>query len=511
MANVENDTTSAATATNRLNYRGPRETIYDLSVEGRNCLQAPENDLPALDLSTIPGFANYLAGEGEGPCLPQVTETDIMRHYTHLASMNFAVDSGMYPLGSCTMKYNPRLNEDAARLPGFANLHPYQPQYTAQGTLQMMYELQNDLAEIAGFAATSLQPSAGAHGEYAALMAFRAAHLARTGGETPRSKVIIPDTAHGTNPASVAMAGYQTVTVPSNADGLVDLIALRELLDEDVAAFMLTNPNTVGLFEPRILEVNEAVHAVGAFSYCDGANLNAILGVSRPGDSGFDALHINLHKTFSTPHGGGGPGAGPICVNAELAPFLPGPLVEYGEEDGMYSLATAQQSIGRVRSFYGNVSVMTRAWTYIRALGGEGLRAVGEQAVLSANYLRVLLQDHYKLAFEGVCMHEFVLTGTPFKDAYGVRTLDVAKRLLDYGFHPPTVYFPLLVDEAMMIEPTETEPLKDLDAFAAAMISIAKEMETDSEMLRSAPYTTPVRRLDEEGAVRKPDLRWRKQ
>jgi len=498
-----------------MNYAGPRQTIYDLSADfaagSRGCLQAPASELPPLDLAAIPVLGSYLADADSAPCLPQVSETDIMRHYAHLASMNFGVDSGMYPLGSCTMKYNPRLNEDAARLPGFANLHPYQPVASAQGVLQMMYELQNDLAEIAGFAATCLQPSAGAHGEYAALLAFRAAHLARSGGTTARTKVIIPDTAHGTNPASVAMAGYQTVTVPSNADGLVDLDKLRELLDTEVAAFMLTNPNTLGLFEPQIIEINQAVAAVGAFSYCDGANLNAILGVSRPGDSGFDALHINLHKTFSTPHGGGGPGAGPICVSAELADFLPGPLAAYDEESDLYTLVMPPQSIGRVRSFYGNVSVMARAWTYIRALGGQGLRDAGRQAVLSANYLRVLLQDHYQLAFPGTCMHEFVLTGTPFKQQYGVRTLDVAKRLLDYGFHPPTIYFPLLVDEAMMIEPTETEPLKDLDAFAAALVAIAAEMKTDSALLTDAPYTTPVRRLDEEAAVRNPDLRWRRE
>ena len=507
MANTENKT---------FTYKGPRETIYELSRTGRGCLDAPASDLPQLDLKSIPVLSDYLAADGEGPFLPQATETDIMRHYTHMAGMNFGVDGGMYPLGSCTMKYNPRINEDAARLPGIANLHPYQPEYSTQGVLRMMYELQTDLAEIAGFAATSLQPSAGAHGEYAALMAFRAAHLDRTNGKTARTKVIIPDTAHGTNPASVAMAGYETVTVPSSPEGLVDLDALRELLDEDVAAFMLTNPNTLGLFEPQIIEINAACHAVGAFTYCDGANLNAILGVSRPGDMGFDALHINLHKTFSTPHGGGGPGAGPICVNEELAPYLPGPLVTRltnSNPDGdfhLYTLAMPENSIGRVRSFYGNVSVMTRAWCYIRSLGAVGLRNVAHQAVLSANYLRVVLQDHYQLAFEGNCMHEFVLTGAPFKNEFGVRTLDVAKRLLDYGFHPPTIYFPLLVEEAMMIEPTETEPLKDLDAFAAAMIAIADEIKEDPELLQGAPYTTPVRRLDEAAAVRKPDLRWRR-
>lgn len=495
-------------------YRGPKETIYELSEVGRSCLEAPASELPNLDLKAIPLLSDYLATDEEGPTLPQVTETDIMRHYTHLASMNFGVDGGMYPLGSCTMKYNPRLNEDAARLPGFASLHPYQPEYSVQGILQIMHELQEDLAEIAGFDATSLQPSAGAHGEYAALMAFRSAHLVRTEGKTARNKVIIPDTAHGTNPASVAMAGYQTVTVPSSSEGLVDLDALRELLDEDVAAFMLTNPNTLGLFEPQIVEINEACHAVGAFTYCDGANLNAILGVARPGDMGFDALHINLHKTFSTPHGGGGPGAGPICVKEELAPFLPGPVVTkftHGDTGlDLYTLAMPENSIGRVRSFYGNVSVMVRAWTYIRSLGGDGLKDVAHQAVLSANYLRVVLQDHFKVAFDTTCMHEFVLTGAPFKDAHGVRTLDVAKRLLDYGFHPPTIYFPLLVDEAMMIEPTETEPLKDLDAFADAMIAIAREIKETPELLQGAPYTTPVRRLDEAAAVRNPELRWRK-
>ena len=493
--------------------RGPRATIYDLSAPGRRCLTAPATDIPALDALLL--FGDYASTDDQAPQLPAVTEVDIMRHYAHLASMNFAVDIGMYPLGSCTMKYNPRVNEDACRLPGFANLHPYQPPESAQGALRLMYELQEDLAKLSGFAATSLQPSAGAHGEYAALMTIRAAHLAASDGKNARSKVIIPDTAHGTNPATVTMAGYETVTVASNAEGLIDLDALREALDEDVAAFMLTNPNTVGIFEPRILEVLEAVHAVGAYAYCDGANLNAILGVARPGDMGFDALHINLHKTFSTPHGGGGPGAGPICVSEELSAFLPGPIVEKGEcvqsgdsDEAFYTLAVPEHSIGRVRSFYGNFGVMVRAWTYIRALGAEGLRAVGQQSVLSANYLRKCLEERYQVAYDRICMHEFVLTGAPIRDTYGVRTLDIAKRLLDYGFHPPTVYFPLLVDEAMMIEPTETEPLADLDAFVEAMLTIADEIERDPDLLHDAPYTTPVRRLDEAVAARTPDLRW---
>jgi len=332
---------------------------------------------------------------------------------------------------------------------------------------------------------------------------FRAAHKA-TGN--PRKKVILPDTAHGTNPASVAMAGYEVVTIPSTADGLVDLEALRAALDQDTAAFMLTNPNTVGIFDPRILEIIQAVHEVGAFAYCDGANLNAILGVTRPGDLGFDALHINLHKTFSTPHGGGGPGAGPLCVSAALAPYLPGPVAARDEAGG-YCRMTPKMSIGRMRTYMGNFGVFVRAYTYIKALGAEGLRSVAEQAVLSANYLRVCLQDTFTVAYDRICMHEFVLSGAELKALTGVSTLDVAKRLLDYGFHPPTIYFPLIVSEAMMFEPTETEPLAALDALTKALQAIAQEAQSDPELLHSAPHTTPVRRLDEAGAARNPNLR----
>ncbi|MDR1412458.1 MAG: aminomethyl-transferring glycine dehydrogenase subunit GcvPB [Actinomycetes bacterium] len=485
--------------------------IYDLSAPGKGVVTPPASPLPPLDVQAA--FGSYAeTDERARPHLPQVSEVEIMRHYTHLSAMNFGVDSGAYPLGSCTMKYNPRINEDACRLPGFAELHPAQPPTSAQGALRLMYELQTDLATASGFAATSLQPAAGAHGEYTALMVFRAALAARGEAKT-RTVVLIPDTAHGTNPASVTMAGFTSKTIPSTEEGLVDVQALKAALGPDVAAFMLTNPNTVGIFDPQILEMTAAVHEAGAYAYCDGANFNAILGVVRPGDLGFDALHINLHKTFSTPHGGGGPGAGPICVTEELADFLPGPVVERVLAEGNtaaagYRFVNPPRSIGRVRSWYGNFGVMVRAWVYIRALGAAGLRKVGQQAVLSANYLRVLLEGVFEVAYNRICMHEFVLSGAPFAKAYGVHTLDIAKRLLDFGFHPPTIYFPLIVEEAMMFEPTETEPLASLDALASALLSIAQEAETNPELLHSAPHSTPVRRLDEAGAARDPQLRW---
>ncbi|PKQ17437.1 MAG: glycine dehydrogenase (aminomethyl-transferring) [Actinobacteria bacterium HGW-Actinobacteria-7] len=475
--------------------------MFDLGSPESRCVLAPDPDVPFDGLESLLGSAARIIP----PTLPHVTELEIMRHYAHLAEMNFGVDSGFYPLGSCTMKYNPRINEDACRLEGFAGLHPYQPVHSVQGALALMVGLQEALGEISGLPAVSLQPAAGAHGELSALMCFRAAH---TASGNPRSKVLIPDTAHGTNPASVAMCGYQTVTIPSNADGHVDLEALKAALDTDVAAFMLTNPNTLGLFDPQILEITAAVHEVGAFAYCDGANLNAILGITRPGDMGFDALHINLHKTFSTPHGGGGPGSGPICVTEPLAQFLPGPLPSRTEE-GWYTLTTPQASIGRVRSFYGNFGVLVRAYAYVRALGSEGLKEVAEQAVLSANYLRVRLRDTFDLPYDTMCMHEFVLSGARQKSDYGVRTLDIAKRLLDYGYHPPTIYFPLLVEEALMIEPTETESLAELDAFADALIAIAQEAAETPDLVRSAPFSTPVRRIDEAAAARNPDLRWK--
>ena len=481
--------------------RGPRSLLFEVGSPESRCVEAAPLDVPLAPVDDLLG--GY--GRKTPPVLPNVTELEIMRHYTHLASMNFGVDSGMYPLGSCTMKYNPRINEDVCRLPGFAGLHPYQPEDTAQGALELMSGLSDALAAISGLPGVCLQPAAGAHGELSALMVFRAALTAR--GDA-RKKVIIPDTAHGTNPASVSMCGWETVTIASNAEGGVDLDALRAALDTDVAAFMLTNPNTVGLFEPNITEITEAVHAVGALAYCDGANLNAIMGKTRPGDMGFDAMHINLHKTFSTPHGGGGPGAGPICVTEELASFLPGPLaVEFA--DGGYGLGWPEDSIGRVRAGYGNFGVLVRAYAYIKALGGTGLTEVSEQAVLSANYLKTKLQDTFDVPYGRTCMHEFVMSGARQKRDYGVRTLDMAKRLLDYGFHPPTVYFPALVEEGMMIEPTETEPLEALDAFVTVMLAIAEEAATDPELVKGSPYTTPVRRLDEAGAARNPNLRYR--
>ena len=481
--------------------RGPRQIIFDTGSPESRCVEPPELDVPLTSVDEMLGGRARTAP----PALPNVTELEIMRHYAHLASMNFGVDSGMYPLGSCTMKYNPRINEDACRLPGFAGLHPYQSEDTVQGALELMVSLSEALAEISGLPGVTLQPAAGAHGELTALMVFRAAHVAR--GDA-RKKVIVPNTAHGTNPASVAMCGWETVTIPSNEAGGVDLDALREALDEDVAAFMLTNPSTIGLFEPQILEITKAVHEVGAYAYCDGANLNAILGKARPGDMGFDAMHINLHKTFSTPHGGGGPGSGPVCVSEELAPFLPGPL-PFETEDGAYGLGWPEHTLGRVRAGYGNFGVLVRAYTYVQALGAEGLEEVAEQAVLSANYLKSKLEGAFAVPYGATCMHEFVMSGERQKREHGVRTLDMAKRLLDYGFHPPTVYFPLLVDEAMMIEPTETEPLESLDAFADAMLAIAEEAASDPDLVKSAPYTTPVRRLDEAGAARNPDLRWK--
>ena len=481
--------------------RRPRPLIFERGGSGARCATFPELDVPEIDMTTA------LAGRmrTKAPALPHVTEVDIARHYQALASVNFGVDNGFYPLGSCTMKYNPRVNEDMCRLPGFAGLHPYQPAETVQGALELMHGLAESLGEVAGLPHVTLQPAAGAHGEYTGLMAIRGYHTAN--GDA-RRRVVIPDSAHGTNPASVAMCGYEVTTIPSGLDGGVDLDALKAALDTDVAALMLTNPNTLGLFDANILAITEMVHAVGALAYCDGANLNAIMGRVRPGDMGFDALHINLHKTFSTPHGGGGPGAGPVAVRDILAPFLPGPLVEK-RADGSFGFFSPEHSMGRVRSFNGNFGVLVRAYTYIRALGGEGLREASEQAVLSANYLKERLRGAYDLPYDRICMHEFVLSGRRQRKESGVRTLDIAKRLLDYGYHPPTIYFPLLVDEAIMIEPTETEGLATLDAFADVMLTIAKEVQDDPEALHEAPFTTPVRRLDESRAVKQPNLRWR--
>jgi glycine dehydrogenase subunit 2 len=458
-------------------------------------LDVPESDLPdGMLRDDLP--------------LPEVSEVDVVRHYVRLSQLNYAVDVGFYPLGSCTMKYNPKVNDVAARLPGFTHTHPYQPIDTVQGNLCLLYELQEALKEISGFDAVTLQPSAGAHGEFAGVLAMRAYHRAR--GQADRDVMLIPDSAHGTNPASTAMCGYRTVEVKSDARGNVDLGDLAGHCRERIAGLMLTNPNTLGLFEEHVLEIAELIHGCGGLLYGDGANLNAILGIVKPADLGFDVMHFNLHKTFSTPHGGGGPGAGPVGVTANLAEFLPGPVAvkASGDTETSYGLHWPEHSLGRMRAFYGNFGVLVRAHTYIRSLGTAGLREVSETAVLNANYLRVKLQDIYPLAIDRTCMHEFVLAGPP-PDAEDVHTIDVAKRLMDYGHaHPPTVYFPLIVPEAIMIEPTETESKETLDQFVADMTRIAQEARTDPELLHEAPHDTPVRRLDEVRAARQPILRY---
>lgn len=433
--------------------------------------------------------------------LPEVSEVDVVRHFIELSRINYGVDNGFYPLGSCTMKYNPKINEDMAGLEGFSLVHPYQPQETTQGCLQVLYEMDRMLSEITGMERFSLQPAAGAHGELTGLMIIKAYHTGR--GDTGRKKIIIPDSAHGTNPASAALTGFEVIEVRSDEKGGVDIEALRKAVGSDTAGLMLTNPNTLGLFDENIKLIAEIIHDAGGLLYYDGANANAILGICRPGDMGFDIVHLNLHKTFSTPHGGGGPGSGPVGVKKELVPYLPVPLAEY--DGNNYRLDYDRpQSIGRIRSFYGNFGVILRAYVYIRTMGAEGLRKVSENAVLNANYLMTLLKNHFKLPYDRTCMHEFVLSYEGRKDS--ARTLDLAKRLLDFGYHPPTVYFPLIVDEALMIEPTETESKEALEAFAATLLNILMEAESDPAKVRNAPYTTPVSRLDEVRAARNPVL-----
>jgi len=476
--------------------------IFERSKPGRIAYSLPAPDVPEVNVADAipPHLLRRTPAE-----LPEVSELDLIRHYTELSRRNHGIDIGFYPLGSCTMKYNPKVNEDVARLPGFTEVHPLQPEETVQGALALMWHLQEYLAEITGMDAVTLQPAAGAHGEWTGLMMIRAYYEAR--GEK-RTKVLVPDSAHGTNPASATVAGLETVTVPSNERGLVDLEALKRLADENTAALMLTNPNTLGLFEEQIVEIAKIVHDVGGLLYYDGANANAIMGIARPGDMGFDVVHLNLHKTFTTPHGGGGPGAGPVGVKKALIPFLPVPVVV--KEGDRYRLDYDRpQSIGRVKGFYGNFGMLVRAYAYIRTMGPDGLRQVAENAVLNANYLMRRLAPYFDLPYDRHCKHEFVLSGRRQKKL-GVRTLDMAKRLLDFGFHPPTIYFPLIVDECLMIEPTETESKETLDAFADAMIQIAKEAEENPDIVLRAPHTTVVKRLDEVRAARKPILRWQK-
>lgn len=477
--------------------------IFELSKTGRVGYSLPEMDVPEVPVESLlpEGYVRQEAAE-----LPELAELDIMRHYTALSKRNHGVDSGFYPLGSCTMKYNPKMNENVARFNGFAHIHPLQDESSVQGALELMYDLQQHLIEITGMDEVTLQPAAGAHGEWTGLMLIRAFHEAS--GDLNRTKVIIPDSAHGTNPASATVAGLEVVTVKSNDKGLVDLEDLRRVAGFDTAALMLTNPNTLGLFEENIVEVAEIVHAAGGKVYYDGANLNAVLSKARPGDMGFDVVHLNLHKTFTGPHGGGGPGSGPVGVKADLIPFLPKPIIaKRGDE---YVLDYDRpQSIGRVKPYYGNFGINVRAYTYIRTMGPAGLKAVTEFAVLNANYMMRRLAEYYDLPFDQHCKHEFVLSGRRQKKL-GVRTLDIAKRLLDFGYHPPTIYFPLNVEECIMIEPTETESKETLDAFIDAMIQIAREAEENPEIVQEAPHTTVVGRLDEALAARKPILRYQK-
>jgi glycine dehydrogenase subunit 2 len=491
--------------------REPVITIFERSVEGRRAGVLPPTDVPVAPLSDlIPG--NLLR---ERPAeLPEVSEPEIVRHYNRISRRNFDLDTGPYPLGSCTMKHNPRLNERVAALSGHARLHPAQAPKRAQGALELMWNLERALSELTGLPHVSLQPSAGSHGELAGLLLTRAFHEDR-GQE--RTRVLTPDTAHGTNPATVTMAGYEVVKVATAPDGGVDLDDLRDKADESVACLMLTNPNTLGIFDRNIREIAEITHGVGGTLYYDGANLNAVMGRSRPGDMGFDIVHLNLHKSFSQPHGGGGPGAGPIAVSDRIAPYLPVPRIvrsEGGNGAGpSFDLDhSGEKSIGRLRGFQGNFGVFVRSYAYITSLGGDGLREAAETAVLNANYLLAKLRagragKHLPLAFGERCMHEFVLTGKPAARDLKVKTLDIAKRLLDYGFHPPTIYFPLLVDEALMFEPTETETRESLDDLADAIDSILAEAEEDPAILTEAPFTTPVRRLDEAAASRRPVIR----
>ena len=473
--------------------------IFDLSRSGRKGYTLSGHDLPEMPLDSIlpSRFLRQTPAE-----LPEVSESEVVRHFVRLSNMNYHVDKNMYPLGSCTMKYNPKINDYTCDLPGFSALHPLQPSETTQGALQLMYELAEMLREIAGMAAVTLQPAAGAHGELTGILLIKKYHESRG---SKRSKLLVVDSAHGTNPASAALAGYQIISVAGNSDGRTDLDDLRSKLDGDVAALMLTNPNTIGLFEKDILRIAKMVHDNGSLLYMDGANMNALLGITRPGDMGFDVVHYNLHKTFSTPHGGGGPGSGPVGVSEKLLPYLPLPIIEKNEtaEGTTYSLSYDRpESIGRMMNFYGNFAVLVRAYTYIRMLGPDGLRRVSENAIINANYLLSRLLERYDLPYPKPVLHEFCLSGDRQKKAHGVRTLDIAKRLLDYGFHAPTIYFPLIVSEAIMIEPTETESKETLDVFADALLSIADEAETNPALVLSAPVTTPVKRLDEALASR---------
>ena len=474
-----------------------RRTLMERSVPGRIGANLPELDVPAQPLPPSSQLRDDLA-------FPEISEPELVRYFTNLSHLNFSIDTNFYPLGSCTMKYNPRINEDIAFMPGFASAHPRQPPEQAQGCLQLLFLLQGYLAEITGMSGTSLTPLAGAQGELCGMLMIRAYHQER--GDFERTVVAIPDSAHGTNPASAAMSGFQVVSVASDAQGNMDLEAMRELTSSRLAGVMITQPNTLGLFDTNIVEVCETVHNAGGLVYGDGANMNALLGRAKLGHLGFDVVHLNLHKTFSTPHGGGGPGSGPVCVNDKLLPFLPSPVAGKDTGNDSFTLGSPEKSIGKVCGFHGNFGVLVRAYTYIRSLGASGLEQISADAVLNANYLMESLKDTYHLPYDRRCMHEVILSARDQK-AKGVKGLDIAKRLLDYGFHSPTMYFPLIVEEALMIEPTEAESKESMDAFIDVLKAIDREVAETPELVTGAPSTTPVSRLDEARAARQPNLR----
>ena len=479
------------------------KVIFELSSEGRKGYRLPNLDVPEVELSEL--LPKNLLREDEIN-LPEVSEVDVVRHYTALSSKNYTVDNGFYPLGSCTMKYNPKINEDMAALSGFSKIHPLQDENISQGALELMYDLKTRLCEITGLDDFTLQPAAGAHGEYTGLLVIKAYNKKR--GDTKRTKIIVPDSAHGTNPASASVAGFDIVEIKSGKDGRVSIEELKKVLNDEIAGLMLTNPSTLGLFEKDIKLISELVHEAGGLLYYDGANLNAIMGIARPGDMGFDVCHLNMHKTFSTPHGGGGPGSGPVGVKKHLAKFLPVPTVEK-ENDKFILDYNRPDSLGKIRSLYGNFGVMVKAYTYILTMGKEGLKAASENAVLNANYIKESLREYYNIGKDDICKHEVILS-TLKENPHHIATLDIAKRLIDYGMHPPTVYFPLIIEEALMIEPTESESKETVDEFIDAMKKIAVEAKENPELLHEAPVNAPVRRLDQVKAARKPILRWKK-
>lgn len=483
------------------------QTLFEKSTAGQRGVPLPAAGVPFTDpAASLP--AHLLRQQPAE--LPELSELEVSRHFIGLSHKNHAIDVGFYPLGSCTMKYNPKVNEKAAALPGLSDIHPYLPAEHAQGALQLLYELKSYLSEIVGLPACTLQPAAGAHGELTGMLMIKACHSHK--GQQQRTKVLVPDSAHGTNPSTASMCGFEVITLRSNDKGQVDMQHLAELIaehGEQLAALMMTNPNTLGIFEENILEISAQIHKTGAMLYYDGANLNAIMGMARPGDMGFDVVHLNLHKTFSTPHGGGGPGAGPVLASAELEPFLPRPVIVQLPDQSYGIDEERPLSIGRVRSFYGNFGVLVRAYTYIRAMGGPGLKQASQDAVLNANYLRATLKQYFELPHDQApCMHEFVLSAQNVKKAHGVNALSIGKRLIDFGIHPPTVYFPLIVPEAMMIEPTETESKAVLDHFLEVMQQIHAEIESQPEVVNQAPHHAPIKRVNEAAANRKPAVNW---